>query len=155
MVQAWNVGLLLYLLNDCEKWDLKLCMYKIPFGKSGHICIYVCMYIQPSCKLTSSHVYLHLTGTCAWKTVSNRGGLVKESCNTQSTYMLVYMVLQYDYQLVNFSHTCKSCHDYNFYIYMYVSSLQEFIIILLFWCLISIFLFYYNMMVATYVCCSK
>ena len=36
MAQAWTVGLLLYLLNDSENWDLKLCVYKTPFGKSGH-----------------------------------------------------------------------------------------------------------------------
>ena len=34
MVQALTVGLLLYLLTDSEKWDLKLCVYKTPFGKS-------------------------------------------------------------------------------------------------------------------------
>ena len=37
MVQACTVGLLLYLSNDREKLDLKLCMYTTPFGKSGHI----------------------------------------------------------------------------------------------------------------------
>ena len=37
MVQAWTVGLLLYLSNDSEKWNLKLGVYKTPFGKSGHI----------------------------------------------------------------------------------------------------------------------
>ena len=36
MVQAWTVGLFLNLSNDHEKLDLKLCVYKISFGKSGH-----------------------------------------------------------------------------------------------------------------------
>ena len=37
MVQAWTVSLSLYLSNGGEKWDLKLCTYKNPFGKSSHI----------------------------------------------------------------------------------------------------------------------
>ena len=37
MVQAWTVGLLLYLSNDREKWDLKLCVY---------MCVYLCVYVS-------------------------------------------------------------------------------------------------------------
>ena len=39
VVNTYPVGALMQLTDGDEKCVLKLCMYKTPFGKSGHICI--------------------------------------------------------------------------------------------------------------------
>ena len=35
---------MLYLTSDSEKQTLKLCMYKVTFGKSGHIYVHMNKY---------------------------------------------------------------------------------------------------------------
>ena len=44
-MNTYPVGALMKLTDGDEKCVLKLCVYKTPFGESGHIHIYIYIYI--------------------------------------------------------------------------------------------------------------
>ena len=91
MVQAWTVGLLLYLSNDREKCDPKLCIYKTPFGKSGHISFIMMKH------LFFCTTYIHCPHTITTISLFNDIIVEKIKKNNQPSLILAYENRMFDY----------------------------------------------------------